>query len=164
MLIQFGQYIEESHLEIPRYLGQNLTESAVPFHITPNHIDDLRFFMTEVFNQDYFNKWLTHFFCCPIQTYEGDYDDDTYINLQNIIAESVMLIKRPAIKMLFTPLKASQTYCISVGELSFNLDFSDLFLVNMMAQETPFSAKIFINHTEILRNLLKHNVLTIFEA
>ena len=160
MLIQFGQYIEENHLEIPRYLGQNLTESAVPFHITPNHCDDLKFFMTDVFTQDYFNKWLTHYFCSPMQTYEEGYDDDANINVDDIIAESVMLIKRPAIKMLFIPLKASQKYCVSAGDVSFNLDFSDLFLVNMMAQETPFSAKIFINHTEILRNLLTQNILT----
>jgi 50S ribosomal protein L16 3-hydroxylase len=160
MLIQFGQYIEENHLEIPRYLGQNLTESAVPFHITPNHCDDLKFFMTDVFTQDYFNNWLTHYFCSPMQTYEEDYDDDANINVDDIIAESVMLIKRPAIKMLFIPLKASQKYCVSAGDVSFNLDFSDLFLVNMMAQETPFSAKIFINHTEILRNLLTQNILT----
>ena len=160
MLIQFGQYIEENHLEIPRYLGQNLTESAVPFHISPNHCDDLKFFMTDVFAQDYFNKWLTHYFCSPMQTYEEDYDDDANINVDDIIAESVMLIKRPAIKMLFIPLKASQKYCVSAGDVSFNLDFSDLFLVNMMAQETPFSAKIFINHTEILRNLLSQNILT----
>ena len=160
MLIQFGQYIEENHPKIPRYLGQNLNESAVPFNVTPNHIDDLQFFMTEIFNQDYFNKWLTHYFCCPIQIYEDDYDDDACINVENIIVESTMLIKRPAIKMLFTPLKASQTYCVSVGEISFNLDFSDLFLVNMMAKETPFSAKIFINHPEILQNLLKQNILT----
>ena len=160
MLIQFGQYLEENHLEIPRYLGQNLTESAVPFHITPIHCDDLKFFMTDVFTQDYFNKWLTHYFCSPMQTYEEDYDDDANINVDDIIAESVMLIKRPAIKMLFIPLKASQKYCVSAGDVSFNLDFSDLFLVNMMAQETPFSAKIFINHTEILRNLLTQNILT----
>ena len=160
MLIQFGQYIEENHLEIPRYLGQNLTESAVPFHITPNHCDDLKFFMTDVFTQDYFNKWLTHYFCSPMQTYEEDYDDDANINVDDIIAESVMLIKRPAIKMLFIHLTASQKYCVSAGDVSFNLDFSDLFLVNMMAQETPFSAKIFINHTEILRNLLTQNILT----
>ena len=160
MLIQFGQYLEENHLEIPRYLGQNLTESAIPFHITPNHCDDLKFFMTDVFTQDYFNKWLTHYFCSPMQTYEEDYDDDANINVDDIIAESVMLIKRPAIKMLFIPLKASQKYCVSAGDVSFNLDFSDLFLVNMMAQETPFSAKIFINHTEILRNLLTQNILT----
>ena len=160
MLIQFGQYLEENHLEIPRYLGQNLTESAVPFHITPKHCDDLKFFMTDVFTQDYFNKWLTHYFCSPMQTYEEDYDDDANINVVDIIAESVMLIKRPAIKMLFIPLKASQKYCVSAGDVSFNLDFSDLFLVNMMAQETPFSAKIFINHTEILRNLLTQNILT----
>jgi 50S ribosomal protein L16 3-hydroxylase len=160
MLIQFGQYLEENHLEIPRYLGQNLTESAVPFHITSTHCDDLKFFMTDVFTQDYFNKWLTHYFCSPMQTYEEDYDDDANINVDDIIAESVMLIKRPAIKMLFIPLKASQKYCVSAGDVSFNLDFSDLFLVNMMAQETPFSAKIFINHTETLRNLLTQNILT----
>jgi hypothetical protein len=141
-------------------LGQNLTESAVPFHITPNHCDDLKFFMTDVFTQDYFNKWLTHYFCSPMQTDEEDYDDDANINVDDIIAESVMLIKLPAIKMLFIPLKASQKYCVSAGDVSFNLDFSDLFLVNMMAQETPFSAKIFINHTEILRNLLTQNILT----
>jgi hypothetical protein len=66
--------------------------------------------------------------------------------------------------MLFTPLKASQTYYVSAGNISFNLDFSDLFLVNMMAQETPFSAKIFINHTKILRNLLQQDILTIAET
>jgi 50S ribosomal protein L16 3-hydroxylase len=164
MLTQFGQYIEENHPEIPRYLGQNLTESAVPFNVTTSHIDDLKFFMTEIFNQDYFTKWLTHYFCCPIQTFEDDYDDDPCINVENIIAASTMLIKRPAIKMLFAPLKASQTYCISAGNISFNLDFSDLFLVNMMAQETPFSAKIFIDHIEILRNLLQQNILTIAET
>ena len=164
MLTQFGQYIEENHHEIPRYVGRNLTESAVPFHVAPNHIDDLKFFMTEVFDQDYFTKWLAHYFCCHIETYEDDYDDDAYINVEDIIAGSTMLIKRPAIKMLFTPLKATQTYCISAGDLSFKLDFSDLFLVNMMAQETPFSAKIFINHIEILRNLLKQNILTIAET
>jgi 50S ribosomal protein L16 3-hydroxylase len=164
MLTQFGQYIEENHPEIPRYLGQNLTESAVPFNVTTSHIDDLKFFMTEIFNQDYFTKWLTHYFCCPIQTFEDDYDDDPCTNVENIIAASTMLIKRPAIKMLLAPLKASQTYCISAGNISFNLDFSDLFLVNMMAQETPFSAKIFIDHIEILRNLLKQNILTIAET
>jgi hypothetical protein len=114
--------------------------------------------------QDYFTKWLTHYFCCPIQTFEDDYDDDPCINVENIIAANTLLIKRPAIKMLFAPLKASQTYCISAGNISFNLDFSDLFLVNMMAQETPFSAKIFIDHIEILRNLLKQNILTIAET
>jgi len=160
MLIQFGQYIEENHLKIPRYLGQNLTESAVPFEITPNHSDDLKLFMTDVFTQDYFNKWLTHYFCSPMQTYEEDYDEDANINVDDIIAESVMLIKRPAIKMLFIPSKASQKYCVSAGNVSFNLDFSDLVLVNMMAQEKPFSAKIFIKHTEILRNLLTQNILT----
>ena len=160
MLIEFGQYIEENHPETPRYLGQNLTENSAQFYVTPNHIDDLKFFMTEIFNQDYFNKWLTHYFCCPIQIYDDDYDDDAYINVENIIAESTMLIKRPAIKMFFTPLKAPQKYCISAGDLSFDLDFSDLFLVNMMAQEIPFSAKIFVNHIAILRNLLKQNILT----
>ena len=160
MLIQFGQHVEENHTEIPRYLGQNLTESAASFQVTPKHIDDLRFFMTEIFNQDYFNEWLTHYFCCHGQTYEDDYDEDAYINVENIIAENTVLIKRPTIKMMIAPLKASQTYCISAGDLSFNLDFSDLFLVNLMAQETTFSAKMFVNHTEILRDLLKQNILT----
>ena len=164
MLTQFGQYLEENHPEIPRYLGQDLTESAVPFQVAPPHLDDLKFFMTEIFHQDYFTKWLTNYFCNPTQTCEDDFDDDTYIDIEDIISGKTMLIKCPAIKMLFAPLKASQTYCVSAGHLSFELDFSDLVIVNMMAQETPFPAKIFINHTEILRNLLKHNVLTIFEA
>ena len=164
MLTQFGQYLEENHPEIPRYLGQDLTESAVPFQVAPPHLDDLKFFMTEIFHQDYFTKWLTHYFCNPTQTCEDDFDDDPYIDIEDIISGKTMLIKCPAIKMLFAPLKASQTYCVSAGHLSFELDFSDLVIVNMMAQETPFPAKIFINHTEILRNLLKHNVLTIFEA
>lgn len=164
MLTQFGQYLEENHPGIPRYLGQDLTESAVPFQVAPPHLDDLKFFMTEIFHQDYFTKWLTHYFCNPTQTCEDDFDDDTYIDTEDIISGKTMLIKCPAIKMLFAPLKASQTYCVSAGHLSFELDFSDLVIVNMMAQETPFPAKIFINHTEILRNLLKHNVLTIFEA
>ena len=164
MLTQFGQYLEENHPGIPRYLGQDLTESAVPFQVAPPNLDDLKFFMTEIFNQDYFTKWLAHYFCCPTQTCEDDFDDDTYIDIEGIFSGKTMLIKCPAIKMLFAPLKASQTYCVSAGHLSFELDFSDLVIVNMMAQETPFPAKIFINHTEILRNLLKHNVLTIFEA
>lgn len=156
MLIEFGHYLEEHHLEIPRYLGKNLTESAVPFHVAPNHIDDLKFFMTDVFEQDYFTKWLTHYFSCPIQTY-----DDAYDNVKDIIAGNIMLIKHPAVKIMFTPLKAPQKYCISAGDLSFELEFSDLFLVNMMAQETPFSAEIFTNHTEILQNLLERNILKI---
>lgn len=168
MLIEFGHYIEEHHLEIPRYMGQNLTESAVPFHVAPDHIDDLKSFMTDVFDQDYFSKWLTHYFSCPTQAYDDEYDDDDDTDtdtdsdtVEDIIAGNIMLIKHPAVKIMFTPLKASQKYCISAGGLSFELEFSDLFLVNMMAQEAPFSAEIFTNHTEILQNLLKRNILKI---
>jgi 50S ribosomal protein L16 3-hydroxylase len=160
MLIEFGHYIEEHHLEIPRYLGQNLTESAVPFHVTSEHIDDLRFFLTSVFNQDYFTKWLTHYFCSPVQIYD-DENTDEFDNVKDITAGNVMLIKHPAIKIMFTPLKIPQTYSISAGDLSFELDFSDLFLVNIMAQEAPFPANIFTNHTEILKNLLARNILKI---
>jgi len=156
MLTEFGHYIEEHHPEIPRYLGQNLTESAVPFQVAPNHIDDLKSFMTDVFDQDYFTKWLTHYFSCPIQTY-----DDAYDNVEDIISGNIMLIKPLAVKIMFTPLKAPQRYCISVGDLTFELDFADLFLVNMMAQEAPFSADVFTNHTEILQNLLERNILKI---
>ncbi|NOZ65619.1 MAG: hypothetical protein GXP00_03850 [Alphaproteobacteria bacterium] len=156
MLTEFGHYIEEHHPEIPRYLGQNLTESAVPFQVAPNHIDDLKSFMTDVFDQDYFTKWLTHYFSCPIQTY-----DDVYDNVEDIISGNIMLIKPPAVKIMFTPLKAPQRYCISAGDLTFELDFADLFLVNMMAQEAPFSADVFTNHTEILQNLLERNILKI---
>ncbi|MCF8474426.1 MAG: cupin domain-containing protein [Emcibacter sp.] len=159
MLTEFGHYIEEHHVDIPRYLGQNLTESAVPFHIAPNHIDDLKSFMTDIFDQDYFIKWLTHYFTSPIQTYEDDYD-----NVEDIIARNTMLIKPPSLKIMFTPLKSPQKYCISAGDVSFELDFVDLFLVNMMAQETPFSAGIFTNHIEILQNLLEHNILKIAEV
>lgn len=156
MLTEFGHYIEEHHPDIPRYLGQNLTESAVPFQVAPNHMDDLKSFMTDIFDQDYFTKWLTHYFSAPLQTYDEAYDDVT-----DIIAGNIMLIKNPAVKIMFTPLKAPQKYCIAAGELSFELDFSDLFLVNTMAQETPFSAEIFANHTELLQNLLERNILKI---
>ena len=161
MLTQFGQYIEEKHPNAPRYLGHNLTKTAVPFHITPNHVDNLKIFMTEIFNQDYFTKWLTQYFSCPMQPCEEDYNDDAYIDVENLIARKTMLIKRPAIKMLFAPLKSPQIYSISAGHVSFELNFSDLFLVNAMAEETPFSAEIFINHTEILKNLLQQNILTL---
>jgi hypothetical protein len=60
---------------------------------------------------------------------------------------------------MFCPLKIPDQYHISAGDLSFELEFNDLFLVNMMAQEVPFPAKIFINHTEILNNLLTGNIL-----
>lgn len=160
MLTEFGHYIEEHHLEIPRYLGQNLTESAVPFQVAPDHIDDLKSFMTEVFDQDYFTKWLTHYFSCPLQTYDDEYE---YEPVKDLIAGNIMLIKHPAVKIMFTPLKAPQKYCISAGDLSFELKFSDLFLVNMMAQEAPFSAEIFTNHPELLQNLLERNIVKIAE-
>ena len=163
MLIEFGHYIEVNHAEVPRYLGQNLTESAVPFHVAPNHIDDLKFFMTGIFDQDYFTKWLTHYFSCPREIYDYTYDEGTYDNVKDIIAGNTMLIKHPRVKIMFTPLKTPQKYCISAGNLSFELEFSDLFLVNMIAQETPFSAKIFTNHIEILQNLLAQNILKITE-
>lgn len=158
MLTEFGHYIEEYHPDIPRYLGQNLTESAVPFHVATDHIDDLKLFMTDIFDQDYFTKWLTHYFSGPIQTFD---DEDAKDNVKDIIAGNIMLIKHPAVKIMFTPLKAPQKYCISAGDFSFELEFSDLFLVNAMAQEIPFSAEIFTNHTEILQNLLERNILKI---
>ena len=160
ILTEFGLYIEEHHPDIPRYLGQNLTESAVPFQVAPDHIEDLKSFMTDIFDQDYFTKWVTHYFSCPVETYE-DADDNAYDNVKDIIADNIMLIKHPAVKIMFTPLKAPQKYCVSAGDLTFELDFSDLFLVNMMAQEAPFSAEIFTPHSEILQNLLNRNILTI---
>ena len=156
MLSEFGHYIEEHHPEIPRYLGKNLTENAVPFQVAPDHIDDLKSFMTEIFDQDYFTKWLTHYFCCPIQTFDDEYD-----NIDDIIAGKIMLIKPPAVKIMFTPLKNTQKYCISAGNFSFELDFPDLFLVDRMAQEVPFSAEIFTHHAEILQNLLEQNILNL---
>jgi len=162
MLAEFGQYIEEHHPEIPRYLGQNLSESAVPFQVAPNHIDDLKSFMTDVFDQDYFTKWLTHYFSSTVETYDDEYEDeDVDYNVDNIIAGNTMLIKHPSVKIMFTPLKTPQQYCISAGDFSFELEFSDLSLVNMMAQESPFSAEAFTNHTEVLQNLLERNILKI---
>jgi 50S ribosomal protein L16 3-hydroxylase len=162
MLIEFGHYIEEHHLGTSRFLGQNLTESAVPFQFAPEHIDDLKFFLTNVFDQDCFTKWLTHYFCCPVQTYDDeDEDADKFYNVKDITAGNIMLIKHPAVKLMFCPLKIPDQYHISAGDLSFELEFNDLFLVNMMAQEVPFPAKIFINHTEILNNLLTGNILKI---
>lgn len=163
MLIDFGHYIEEHHGEAPRYLGKNLTESAVPFQVAPEHIDDLKSFMTDVFDQDHFTKWLTQYFSSTMQSYDDDEHDDAYANIEDIIAGNTMLIKHPSLKIMFTPLKASQKYCISAGDVSFELEFVDLFLVNMMAQEAPFSAEIFTNHTEILQKLLERNVLKIAE-
>ncbi len=161
MLTDFGHYIEGHHREIPRYLGQNLTESAVPFQVASDHIDDLKFFMTAIFDQDYFTKWLTHYFSSPIEIYVDEEDDDSDGDVDEIIAGNIMLIKHPAVKIMFTPLKTPQKYCISAGNLTFELEFSDLSLVNMMAQETPFSAEIFASHTELLQNLLEQNILKI---
>ncbi|WP_417624753.1 cupin domain-containing protein [Paremcibacter congregatus] len=164
MLSEFGHYIEEHHHDIPRYLGQNLTESAVPFQVAPDHIDDLKSFMTDVFDQDYFTQWLTHYFCGTQQTYDDTDDNachDAYHDVKDIIAGNILLIKPPAVKIMFTPLNAPQKYCISAGDFTFELDFSDLFLVDTMAQETPFSAEIFAKHPEILQNLLDQNILEI---
>jgi len=160
MLTEFAHYLEENHVDIPRYLGQNLNESAVPFHVAVDHVDDLKSFMTDVFDQDHFATWLTQYFSRPIQSDDDDYGDD-FADVKDIIEGNIMLIKSPAAKIMMAPLKTPQKYSVSVGNLSFELEFTDLYLVNIMAQETPFSAEIFANHTELLENLLERNILTI---
>jgi 50S ribosomal protein L16 3-hydroxylase len=166
MLTEFGHYIEEHHVKIPRYLGQNLDENAVPFQIASGHVDDLKSFMTDVFNQDYFTKWLTHYFCGPSQVDSDEHDDghrDVCEAAEDLIAENAELIKPTAVKLMFTPSKAGKKYCISAGGFSFELEFSDLSIVNMMAQEIPFSAAIFANHIEILDSLLDRDILRVTE-
>ncbi|MEP4189631.1 MAG: hypothetical protein ABJN51_01035, partial [Sneathiella sp.] len=158
--IEFGHYLEEHNTEISRYLGQNLTERAAPFQVESDHIHDFKFFMTDIFDQDYFTKWVTQYFCTPLQTEEEEEDqNETDNSAADIIAENTLLIKPPAVKIMFTPLKDLQKYSVSIGHFSLELDFSDLFLVNMMAQEKPFSANIFIDHAEILQELLDRQVL-----
>ncbi len=157
MLIEFGHYLEEHNNEIPRYLGQNLTESAAPFQVASDHIVDFKVFMTDIFGQDYFAKWLTHYFCGPLQT-EEDQDEASYDAL-DLIAQDAQLIKPPAVKIMFTPLKDPQKYSVSIGHFSLELDFSDLFLVNLMAQEKPFSASVFRGHAGILQELLDWHIL-----
>ncbi len=167
MLIEFGHYVEEHHPETPRYLGQNLTESAVPFEAAPCHVEDIKSFMTAVFDQDYFAKWLTQYFTAPLQTYDDldEYEDDKRADIsQALIASSALLIKPPSVKIMITPLKTAQTYSVSAGNASFDLPFSDLFLVEAIAQETSFSGEIFANHPEILQDLLDQNVLRITGA
>lgn len=167
MLIEFGHYIEEHHSEIPRYIGQNLTETAVPFQIASGHVDDLKTFMTDVFDQDYFAKWLTKYFSAPLQTYDDidDPDDDKISeSAEELIAKSAELIKSPAVKIMITPLKTPEAYSISVGNASFVLVFSDLTLVNKMAQEMPFSAETFANHPDILQELLNQNALKVADV
>jgi len=162
MLIEFGHYIEEYHPEIPRYLGQNLTESAVPFEVTSGHVDDLKTFMTDVFDQDLFAKWLTQYFSAPVQSYDDiDENDGTELseNAEELIGNGVRLIKPPSVKIMLTPLKTPQKYSVSIGNVSVELAFQDLFLVNEMAQETPFSSEIFANQPEILQDLLNQNIL-----
>lgn len=165
MLIEFGHYIENCHPEVPRYLGKSLTETAVPFQLPLDHVDDLRSFMTEVFDQEHFTKWLSHYFTSP--THVLDYEDEGAFNeldedysVEDIIAGSAELIKPPFIKMMIIPLAGTQRYCVSAQGLSFELDFADLNLANAMAQEVPFSADLFKNHREILENLLKHNIVS----
>jgi 50S ribosomal protein L16 3-hydroxylase len=123
--------------------------------------------MTAVFDQDYFAKWLTQYFTAPLQTYDDldEYEDDKRADTsQALIASGALLIKPPSVKIMITPLKTAQTYSVSAGNASFDLPFSDLFLVEAMAQETSFSGEIFANHPEILQDLLDQNVLRITGA
>ncbi|MFT6558742.1 cupin domain-containing protein [Sneathiella sp.] len=181
MLIEFGHFLEENYQNMPRYLGQNLTENAVPFQVGADHIRDFRSFMTDVFDEDYFVKWLAQYFSKPAQNFGDEFgeefdsdsaDEDplgaVYDYVQDtaktLIDGDCQLIKRPFVKIMITPLKSPQQYAVSVGDLSFELAFSDLFVVNMMAQETPFSAKIFAKHADILQKLLDGNCLEIIDA
>ncbi len=167
MLIEFGHYVEEHHPEIPRYLGQNLTESAAPFEVAAGHIEDLKTFMTNIFDQDYFGKWVTQYFSAPLQAYD-DIDEYEGDNLQDtaeeLISGGAQIVKPPSVKIMFTPLKTPQKYSVSIGNHSFELAFSDLFLVNQLTLETPFSAEIFADHPTILQDLLDHNSVKLVDV
>ena len=155
MLSDFGHYIEEHQTELPRYLGQDLTETASPFQLGTEHADDLRSFMTDIFGQDLFKKWLTHYFSRPAQTDHLSVEaDDTIIDVKMLFTQNAMLIKPPAVKIMLTPLQTPRTYSVSVGAYTFDLTASDLNLIDALAQETPFSAEVFTNHPELLQNLL----------
>lgn len=173
MLIEFGHYIEENHPENPRYVGQDLTEGAAQFQVTKGHIDGLKGFMSDVFDQDYFVKWLTHYFSSAEIPYAGDDHGDEpqngagsleTIDVQEILVGGHMLVKHPSVKVMIAPLMAPETYCISAGHYTFQLGFSDLFIVNTMLQEVPFSASIFADHTNILNDLLDRNILALAEV
>ena len=155
MLGEFSHYIEEHHDDFPRYLGQNLTQTASPFQVGAEHIDDLKSFMTTVFDQDLFSKWLTQYFSSPthIPDEESSFEEAPS-DAEGLIADKIMLIKPPAVKMMLSPLKAPNMFSVSINGYSFELDAKDLHLINAMAQEGPFSGKVFDDHTELLNNLL----------
>jgi len=155
MLGEFSHYIEEHHADFPRYLGQNLTQTASLFQVGAEHIDDLKSFMTTVFDQDLFSKWLTQYFSSPthIPDEESSFEEAPS-DAEGLIADKIMLIKPPAVKMMLSPLKAPNMFSVSINGYSFELDAKDLHLINAMAQEGPFSGKVFDDHTELLNNLL----------
>ncbi|WND03908.1 cupin domain-containing protein [Temperatibacter marinus] len=167
MLIDFGQYLEEHNSDISRYMGQNLSGTAAPFQVAPDHIDDLKSFMTDVFDQDDFVQWLLHYFCAPVQT-EDEYPDDEFDDdrdesqadfAKSIIENKSRVIKDPSVKIMFTPSKQPHRYCVSIGVVSFDLDFSDLTLIDSMAKEEPFTGEVFAGHVDILQRLLTRNIL-----
>jgi len=155
MLGEFSHYIEEHHDDFPRYLGQNLTQTASLFQVGAEHIDDLKSFMTTVFDQDLFSKWLTQYFSSPthIPDEESSFEEAPS-DAEGLIADKTMLLKPPAIKMMLIPLKTPNMFSVSINGYSFELDAKDLHLINAMAQEGPFSGKVFDDHTELLNNLL----------
>ena len=156
MLNEFGHYLEEHHENLPRYLGQNLTKDAVPFQIGTQQIADFKSFMTDVFEEDYFNNWLTQYFSRPTHTDEEETLPD--IELPD---QGELLVKPPEVKILLAPLKSANKYSVSVGDCSFELDQEDLPLVSAMASEEPFKAEIFEGHPEILNTLLQQHKLDV---
>ena len=155
MLGEFSHYIEEHYADVPRYLGQNLTQTASPFQVGAKHIDDLKSFMTTVFDQDLFSKWLTQYFSSPthIPDEESSFEEAPS-DAEGLIADKTMLLKPPAIKMMLIPLKTPNMFSVSINGYSFELDAKDLHLINAMVQEEPFSGKVFDDHTKLLNNLL----------
>ncbi len=167
MLIEFGHHIEEHHSDIPRYLGQNLSQNAAPFQLASKHVGDIKSFMTNVFDEEYFAKWLTVYFCTPAHALGDDYEEDDeqeeIANALDLIAQDAQLVKPASIKVMFVPLQKSHTYYVSVGSVSFELAFSELSLVDAIAQETPFTAAIFESHVQVLQELLEGECLKLMD-
>lgn len=163
MLIEFGHYIEANPQafqtgDSPRYLGANLSESAAPFAVSTDHMGDLRTFMTDIFDQDIFIRWITHYFTSAALDSEAEDDEEEDegegLDAAALIAAGDQMIKPYGIKVMITPLKAKDRYSVAVKGMTVDLDVSALPLIHTVAQEQPFSARLFQDHESLLQTLL----------
>ncbi|MBO6826817.1 MAG: cupin domain-containing protein [Sneathiella sp.] len=161
MMSDFSHFIEEHHENLPRYLGQNLTETAAPFEVGKEHIQDLKSFMTGIYDESLFNQWITHYFSSPTHIAEENLldEEDVEVDVAGLIEAETELFKPPSVKIMLTPLKDRQNYSISIGNYTFQLPLSELPLVSALASEEAFSAGLFRQHPELLQELLVRDLL-----